>query len=610
MPVIETYPALRATFGNAELERFEPTVPITATNVQDAISQAASAAAPITPIVANIAALRALTSAFVASYIQLASYSAAVNAAPDGGGGLFAYVPGDTTSADNSATIIVDASSRRWYRVWDGVHFQAAWAGIFPSNADNGALISRVPKYSECWFQAGVYTFATYPSQNDFSNVFWRGFSYAFYCTGLLTPDFDQTKIAFDWTYIPTTPPYGGAYAAGGSTSDMATAGISPLEGCGIVSQLDGASGVGLRLGGPFSSYPENYYGRPRGFSVGGFYINVGYTVPVNCFLTGCENVVVKRGQIGFYWNENATGESNSGENLTLLDCNMNGLQNDGYEFFAAQRWTLDGCSLTYNHRMGYSSNQYTVFKSCYFETNASNTPNELIAVDGGSTVVFDQGTSMLGLPFSSADLIAFYATNPQLVHKYRVFFKDTAVYDTTNSRLFIISSATVPVRGKVIGFNGINFPYPLAPSVLMQPDWDFSSGGLTFYPGSSGVTNQGVVVHSPQTHAASFTGTATLQLTTMSVSPDEDIFVAFFDKVVGTITSLGGIMTFFTEDGITISTTTLASVASASWTTSVHDWQQPYFQFVTPTGASKMTMTITSAGAGNYYVSELQVYR
>jgi hypothetical protein len=568
---------------------------------------ATDSVASITPI-ANVTTLRALTNTFVANYVTLASYSAATNAAPDGGGGLFAYVPSDTTSTDNSSTIIVDASNRRWYRVWDGVHFQAAWAGIFPTNANNGPLISRIPKFCECWLQNGVYTFTTYPNQNDFSAIFWRGYSYVFNCTGSLGSDFDQTKLAFDWSYAPINQIYNGmTYAAGGSAADMTSAGLSPIEGGGILSQLDGAAGVGLRLGGPGYppsppapfTFPENYYLRPKNFSVGGFYINVGWTVPNNCFLTGCENVVVKRGQIGFYFNETAVGESNSGENLTLLNCNMNGLQADGYEFFAAQRWTLDGCSLTYNHRMGFSSNQYTVFKSCYFETNATNTPGSLIACDGNSVVVFDEGTSILGLPFSNSDLIFFGGGGANC----RVLFKDTAVFNS-GSLQFLIATAGLNARGKTIGFNGNNYPTALSPDNLMQPDWNFASGGLTFYPGSSGVTNQAVVVHSPQTRAASFTGAATLHLSTMAMVPYEIIQVWWYDKVVGTITSVGGVMTFLTEDGVTIST------SNFSGNTSVHDWTSAFFQFFAPAGTSKMTMTITTAGAGNYYVSELQVYR
>jgi hypothetical protein len=67
--------------------------------------------------VATIAALRVATSAslpsdlvFVKGYRTLA----------DGGEGIFEYNSTDTTSSDNGGTIIIDASSRRWYRALGG----------------------------------------------------------------------------------------------------------------------------------------------------------------------------------------------------------------------------------------------------------------------------------------------------------------------------------------------------------------------------------------------------------------------------------------------------------------------------------------------------------
>jgi hypothetical protein len=87
--------------------------------------------------VANVAALRALTSAFVGKYVDLASYYAAAGAAPDGGGGLLCYVPGDTTTADNSMTVFVDAANRRWYRVLNGANLTALQAGCHNGATDS-----------------------------------------------------------------------------------------------------------------------------------------------------------------------------------------------------------------------------------------------------------------------------------------------------------------------------------------------------------------------------------------------------------------------------------------------------------------------------------------
>ncbi|WP_412021546.1 phage tailspike protein [Burkholderia cepacia] len=58
----------------------------------------------------SIAALRALTSIQAYTHAFVTGYYAA----HDGGGGPYQVDPNDTTSADNGATIIVDANGRRW----------------------------------------------------------------------------------------------------------------------------------------------------------------------------------------------------------------------------------------------------------------------------------------------------------------------------------------------------------------------------------------------------------------------------------------------------------------------------------------------------------------
>ncbi|MDE1728988.1 MAG: hypothetical protein KGH81_07425, partial [Thaumarchaeota archaeon] len=88
------------------------------TPVTDAASiNAGVAELGLAVILADMAALVAATSTTLpGSYAYIAGYYSA----GDGGAGLFRYVASDTTSADNSGTIVVDASGRRWYRVWDG----------------------------------------------------------------------------------------------------------------------------------------------------------------------------------------------------------------------------------------------------------------------------------------------------------------------------------------------------------------------------------------------------------------------------------------------------------------------------------------------------------
>ena len=84
----------------------------------------ASAAASVGALT-NVTALRALTSATTPIPQTLAGYTTA----GDGGGGWFTYVASDTTTADNSCTVFVDADSRRWYRVVPVGPVHVKWCG-------------------------------------------------------------------------------------------------------------------------------------------------------------------------------------------------------------------------------------------------------------------------------------------------------------------------------------------------------------------------------------------------------------------------------------------------------------------------------------------------
>jgi hypothetical protein len=76
------------------------------------IADAGFSAASLPASLPNIAALRAVTTAFAQTQCYLLGYYAG----DDGGEGIFWYNSADVSSADNGGTIIVDASSRRWYR--------------------------------------------------------------------------------------------------------------------------------------------------------------------------------------------------------------------------------------------------------------------------------------------------------------------------------------------------------------------------------------------------------------------------------------------------------------------------------------------------------------
>ena len=124
---------------------------------------------------ASVAALRLNTvlanAAFVAGHF----------AAGDGGGGWFSCVATDTTSADNGGTIIVDASSRRWYRVTEGAATSIAWFGGLPGVADctaalNAALAAIAAPGGTIYFPRGTYTFASLISYNIPAGEFSIGF--------------------------------------------------------------------------------------------------------------------------------------------------------------------------------------------------------------------------------------------------------------------------------------------------------------------------------------------------------------------------------------------------------------------------------------------------
>lgn len=84
--------------------------------------------------IANIAALRSATAtSFPGSQVYVIGYYNIV----DGGEGFFVYSSTDTTSADNSGTIIVDASGRRWYRETHGLPYSPLWFGAKYDGATN-----------------------------------------------------------------------------------------------------------------------------------------------------------------------------------------------------------------------------------------------------------------------------------------------------------------------------------------------------------------------------------------------------------------------------------------------------------------------------------------
>ena len=210
----------------------------------------------ITPV-ANIAALRALTTNVgsnpdTAKFVYVAGHTTA----GDGGEGFFALSPGNS-SPDDDGLVVVSAAGT-FVRQWDNLNCHAAWWGYTTSSPDIGPLFAKIPFWTTCHFGPGIYTVHTYPTQPEFSIKFYRGVATIWKCTGTIGSgaEFDLTQVAFNWVWME--PPEGQGLQYG---SDATQAGLSPIEGIGIISEMGVNSGVGLQLGGPVSTIVYPYFG-------------------------------------------------------------------------------------------------------------------------------------------------------------------------------------------------------------------------------------------------------------------------------------------------------------------------------------------------------------
>jgi hypothetical protein len=321
--------------------------------------------------------------------------------------------------------------------------------GITPATADCGPLIAKIPKYVEVWFSPGTYTFKTYPTQKDFSNVFYRSTGAIWKCV-TPKPDWDPTPV-FNWIYV--APQNFGVYPHGGNARDMTQAGISPIEGIGIIGSGSGNWGTGIAFGQGTAG--DNYFFDPHNFSVGGFYIGVGFLAPLsNCFQNGIRNVVLKNNNNGIIIDN--TGSTNSGEQFRITDCHIGGNISDGIATYGVQKLTVVGTSLDYNHRQMYVSSTATVeLIGCYFEQHSTSTPGETIAIDTSATLMI-QGGTMYGLPFSPGNIVRFLSTTSN------VWFNNVGIFDS-GGRAYI-NPMGGNVHGTIIGCNGVNTPPALKP--------------------------------------------------------------------------------------------------------------------------------------------------
>lgn len=104
--------------------------------------------------IADYTALRAYTGG--ASRLYVTGVLGTVK--PAGIAGTFEYDPSDTTSADNGGTIIVDASGKRWKRIFDG-EISVLWFGAKGNGVadDTAAIQAAINSGKSVFFPAGTY---------------------------------------------------------------------------------------------------------------------------------------------------------------------------------------------------------------------------------------------------------------------------------------------------------------------------------------------------------------------------------------------------------------------------------------------------------------------
>lgn len=648
-----------------------------------------------------------------------------------------------TSTSDDGATQFADASNRLYKRLWDKYHFPAEWVGMFTTNADNGQLIGRVPKFTECQAPVpselypafspttGAMTFTTYPTQAQLANVKWRGFSTVWSCAGSLGASFPSpgflslNQVAFDYVYMPArNVQFTGAPGGFAPAYDITGTGLSGFEGISLINQTGITFGIGLRLGGAtyagqitasiatttfnsggwfngtltvtavqtgslytncqiyapgmlggvyvqdqvsgtpggigvyniaiFSSpitissqymtaqspieqsiYVNNLLTRPKGFGIGGFAVNLVFGSPSNhTFLTGAEDFILKGGQVGLYYDQNSIGSADSGENMMFMNFDIVNLAG-GMLLSNCVKTTFDGGSFDYCTRNGYMSNNYTVFKNVYHETRSVAgvqfpTTAELYAQDVQSRTSFDSDTNFLGLPYSTASLIAFDGAPGTGACSSFVSFNNCQYFDPRCMPVFAPSGAygdgkrqfvnfdaafVENIYGQIAGYNGMNMVPALSPGNLMNPDWNFASGTLAAYPGSANVTNQTSVVPTTETTAATnaalLSGSASLNFSDMSVKPGAIIYMSFLDQLSGTLAGIGGAMNFYSPTGTLIESFPLNTeaqvpnfagffggntLAPAFNTTQRTGWTNQQFAFRAPPGSGYMNGNIGTA--------------
>lgn len=110
----------------------------------------------------------------MASYTALRAYTGrgtSVRITARGIGGFFVLDSSDTTTADDGGTVIVDASSRRWKRIYDGAASVKWFGAVGDGSADDTAALALARAFvaanatrNRLAFPSGIYKYSASPN--------------------------------------------------------------------------------------------------------------------------------------------------------------------------------------------------------------------------------------------------------------------------------------------------------------------------------------------------------------------------------------------------------------------------------------------------------------
>lgn len=584
----------------------------------------------VMPTVTSMANLRLVDKTKTQS-VSLASYYGDLA----GGGGVFDQDTSGAVALDDGGIVIVADDGGVWRRRYDGVNVQAAWFGITVNTADIGPYFAKFPTNCFVWFGPGSFTVLTYPTEAQFKNRFYRGINTIFRCNGSLagTSSTDDLLPAFTWSFEPSVQ---ATDSNGGNIGDMMIAGLSPIEGIGIIGNSQ-TQGIGFAMG---NSGTNVYFIRPKNFSVQNFGVGFQYLRTMdNCFLTGLENVTLKSNGTNLICdNTNVQtptnpGGINSGENFLFKSCYIGGATVVGANVVKAQLATFDNCSFDYNTKMGIFNNSNVKLKNCYIEgtpasTASNRTPANWFDVLGVSTLDVDSSTNiyMLGGTFADMNGYDFFNVNVNGFGNPNVRC-NASIFSSPQRYKPLSSFTALNVFGSTMRCNGGAYPTIVSESANLFPDARLSAD-MSLYPSSSNTTI-GTVGSPAQPISGSTkairmlppstTTGATWVLPKTKVKPGQELYVQFLDLTDATLQQKHLAIRYYTADGVLIPATTFMGgqfsvVVPANSAYLI--WEPRIYAHQVPMGADYAVITCSvdpraaSGDSGSWFVGTVYVWQ